>query len=162
MAIPALVIGVALLASASPAIHLTVFRGVGACRPVPEGWAAPGAVVEEAEPAAVAEDIRRYFAGLSAQFTPILPAAWNGEVHFCTEDDERVVLRALVECTIRPDPDLSVTEVGLPIGSEELLQALGGPALLRELEAFEAASVAESARRTTALRVVRDIEHSVP
>jgi hypothetical protein len=124
----------------------------------------PSAVVlvEEATPSAVAEDIRRYFAGLSAQFTSILPAAWHGRVHFCTEDDEAVVLRALVESAIRPDSALSVTDVGLPIGAEELLQDLASPALLLELEAFRTASAAESARKSTALRLVREAELPAP
>ncbi|MEO5624463.1 MAG: hypothetical protein ABIQ70_00465 [Dokdonella sp.] len=103
----------------------------------------------------MSEDLRRYFAGLSAQFTPVLDAAWHGHVRFCTDTDEAKVLEALAVLVVQPPPDASLSESGLPGGAEQLLAAFSGRALVRVLEAVQPADPAEADRKFAALQVVR-------
>src|SRR5437879_797654 len=92
----ALVIGVASLFVSPHTPQLLVIGRAKEtlCRDASSDWD-PAVTPATAMASAVAEDLRRYFGGLSAQFTPFLEAAWHGHVRFCTDADADEVLGAL-------------------------------------------------------------------
>jgi hypothetical protein len=154
----ALVIGVASLFASPHAPRLLVIDRAGEtlCRDASSNWD-PAVTPATATASAVAEDLHRYFDGLSAQFTPFLEAAWHGRVRFCTDADADEVLGALAMLVVRPlhatsaplEPD------GLPIGAKALLEALASQALIGQLLAIQPADAAEHDRQRAALAVVR-------
>ena len=124
------------------------------CRSAPASWdfTAPEDWVTTA---AVSEDLRRYFAGLSFQATPLLPAVSHGRFRFCLDSDERVVAETLAEVVIRLAPASLPSSSDLPAAAPELLSAFASPILEERLRAFNPASSEEAARKTAALEVVR-------
>jgi hypothetical protein len=169
MIFAALLFGAVPLFGGTKAVQLLVIdhTAENRCRPAPAGWDSTAAP-REARAAVVAEDLRRYFGGLSAQFTPILEAAWHGRVRFCTDAEEDEVLGALAVLVVRcphpktsEGPDLHLASPGcagagaLPGGAEELLKPLAGKALIKQLEAIQPANAAERDRQQAALGLVR-------
>jgi hypothetical protein len=125
--VAALLFGTAPLWGGTKTVQLLVVdhAAEGRCRDAPPGWDSTAAP-EKATAADAAEDLRRYFGGLSAQFTHILEAAWHGRVRFCTDAEENEVLRALAVLVVRPLPQTWAAPVlgTLPSGAAELLKPL--------------------------------------
>jgi hypothetical protein len=127
------------------------------CRDASSGWD-PTVTPRKATASAVAEDIHRYFAGLSAQFTTFLEATWHGHLRFCSDAEEDHVLGALAEVVVRPPTqNSSATDEsgGLPSGAEGILKPLASQALIKQLLAIKPANAAERDRQRAALAVVR-------
>jgi hypothetical protein len=157
MMVSALVLGIASLAAGTHTPQLLVIDRANEtrCSKAAASWD-PDVTPEMATADAVAEDLHRYFEGLSAQFTPFLEAAWHGQVRFCTGAAADKVLGALAVLVVRPPPASAPFESNsLPGGAEEFLEALASQALIKQLLAIQPANAAERARQRAALAVVR-------
>jgi hypothetical protein len=146
---------VSLASSGPPPPQLLVIgkAAVTACRAAPPDWDSTVAT-ESATATAVAEDLWRYFAGLSAQFTRILEAAWHGRVRFCTDADETIVATRLATLVIKPPKENTRTPDLLPIGAAELLQPLASRRLLLALRELRPATEVQRERQRAALAIV--------
>ncbi len=155
----ALVLGVApLLAGTHTPQLLVIDRAQDTlCHDASSDWD-PTVTPQEATASAVVEDIHRYFAGLSAQFTTFLDATWHGHLRFCTDAEEDEVLGALAVVVVRPPIQNSPgtdESGGLPSGAEEMLEPLASRALIKQLLAINPADAKEHDRQRAALAVVR-------
>jgi hypothetical protein len=109
--------------------------------------------VETAASSSVADDLNRYFSGMSAQMTPMLEAAWHGRIRFCTPQEESTVLAKLVDLVVRPR-DNSFAPDGLPTGASQILAGFASQALLDRISAFQPATDEERSRQRAAAGVV--------
>ncbi|HEY6321597.1 MAG TPA: hypothetical protein VJA16_08585 [Thermoanaerobaculia bacterium] len=155
----ALVIAVAPLFAGTHAPQLLVIDRAKEtlCRDASSDWDST-VTPRKATASAVAEDIHRYFAGLSAQFTTFLEATWHGHLRFCTDAEEDAVLGALAVVVVRPpihNSPATDEAGGLPSGAEGILKPLASQALIKQLLALQPANAAEHDRQRAALAVVR-------
>lgn len=160
MAVVTMLLGLALVTPSDAPVLLSVTDHDAPCHAVVSS-AAPDLLRLEASAEAVADDIRRYFEGLSVQVTPILQAAWHGQVHFCNEKAQLLVLQALTDGSLRTN-STTTDDSQLPSGAAELLTTFASPQLVQRLEAFVPASDGERVRKLLALEIVKNADPSGP
>jgi hypothetical protein len=154
MTIFALMAALLATTAAPPQLLVRDSNASGECRQAPGGWRAREPI-PEATPAAVAEDLRRYFKGFSVQGTAFIHAAWYGHVRFCTSGAEADVARVLAHLVVKPLNSSREGVAQLPIGAKSLLTALASKVLEDEVAAITVTNSDEEARKRQALTIVR-------